>query len=58
MNDNIWILAIANSVTLATTLMFGSLGALFTERAGVLNLGVEGVLLSSAISSFLAADAS
>ena len=57
MNDNIWILAIANSVTLATTLMFGSLGALFTERAGVLNLGVEGVLLSSAISSFLAADA-
>jgi simple sugar transport system permease protein len=34
------------------------LGALFTERAGVLNLGIEGILLSSAISSFLVADSS
>lgn len=57
MNDNIWLLAFANSITLATTLMLASLGALFTERAGVLNLGVEGILLSSAISSFLAAEA-
>jgi simple sugar transport system permease protein len=34
------------------------LGALFTERAGVLNLGIEGILLTSAISSFLVADSS
>lgn len=58
MNSNIWILTSANAVTIATTLILAALGALFTERAGVLNLGVEGILLTSAISSFLAADAS
>lgn len=58
MNDNIWILMTGDSVALATTLILASLGALFTERSGVLNLGVEGVLLTSAISSFIAADSS
>ena len=58
MNDNIWILMTGDSVALATTLILAALGALFTERAGVLNLGVEGVLLTSAISSFIAADSS
>lgn len=57
MNDNIWILTSANSLTIATTLILAALGALFTERSGVLNLGIEGILLTSAISSFLAADA-
>jgi simple sugar transport system permease protein len=47
-----------DSVALATTLILAALGALFTERSGVLNLGVEGVLLTSAISSFIAADSS
>ena len=56
MNENIWILTSANAVTIATTLILAALGALFTERSGVLNLGVEGILLTSAISSFLAAD--
>lgn len=58
MNDNIWILMTGDSVALATTLILAALGALFTERSGVLNLGVEGVLLTSAISSFIAADSS
>ena len=56
MNGNIWVLASADSVAIATTLILAALGALFTERAGVLNLGIEGILLTSAISSFLAAD--
>jgi len=47
-----------DSVALATTLILAALGALFTERSGVLNLGVEGVLLTAAISSFIAADSS
>ena len=58
MNDNIWILTSADSIAIATTLILASLGALFTERSGVLNLGIEGVMLTSAISAFLAADAS
>ena len=58
MNSNIWVLASADSVAIATTLILAALGALFTERAGVLNLGIEGILLTSAISSFLAADSS
>jgi simple sugar transport system permease protein len=45
-------------VAIATTLILAALGALFTERAGVLNLGIEGILLTSAISSFLVADSS
>jgi simple sugar transport system permease protein len=58
MNGNIWVLTSADSVAIATTLILAALGALFTERAGVLNLGIEGILLTSAISSFLAADSS
>ena len=58
MNGNIWVLASADSVAIATTLILAALGALFTERAGVLNLGIEGIVLTSAISSFLAADSS
>ena len=58
MNDNIWILMTGDSLAIATTLILAALGALFTERSGVLNLGIEGILLTSAISSFLAADSS
>ena len=58
MNGNIWVLASADSVAIATTLILAALGALFTERSGVLNLGIEGILLTAAISSFIAADSS
>lgn len=58
MNSNIWIITLADSVTIATVLILAAIGAMFNERAGVLNLGIEGILLTSAISSFLAGDAS
>ena len=56
MNSNIWVLTFADSIAIATTLMLAALGALFNERSGVLNLGVEGVLLMGTISAFLATD--
>lgn len=56
MNGNIWVLTLGDSVAIATTLLLASLGALFNERSGVLNLGVEGVLLMGTISSFLTVD--
>lgn len=56
MNTNIWILTFADSISIATTLILASLGALLTERSGVINLGVEGVLLMGVSSTFLVSD--
>jgi len=56
MNSNIWLLTFADSISIATTLILASLGAIITERSGVINLGVEGMLLMGAVSAFLAAD--
>ena len=39
-------------VTAATPLLIAALGELITERAGVLNLGVEGMMIMGAISGF------
>ncbi|WP_370675900.1 ABC transporter permease [Pleomorphomonas sp. PLEO] len=39
---------------IATPLIFGTLGALLSERAGVLNLGIEGIMTFGAMSGWLA----
>jgi ABC-type uncharacterized transport system permease subunit len=39
----------------ATPLLFATIGEMFTERAGVLNLGIEGIMLLGAMSGFSAA---
>ena len=43
-------------IRIATPLVFASLGELISERAGVLNLGIEGIMLISAMTGFAAAD--
>jgi ABC-type uncharacterized transport system permease subunit len=48
--DVAWLTA---SVRLATPLLFASTGELISERAGVLNVGLEGMLLSGAFFAFL-----
>jgi ABC-type uncharacterized transport system permease subunit len=42
------------TVRIATPLILAALGELITERAGVLNLGVEGTMLMSALVGFIA----
>jgi len=56
-NSNIWLLTFADAISIATTLILASLGAMITERSGVINLGVEGMLLMGAVTAFLVGDA-
>src|SRR5436190_10382797 len=42
-------------IRIATPLVFATLGELFAERSGVLNLGIEGIMLLSAMTGFTAA---
>ena len=45
----------AAAVRLAVPLLLGTLGELFAERSGVLNLGVEGIMLLSSMVAFTVA---
>jgi general nucleoside transport system permease protein len=44
----------AAAVRIATPLILGTLGELICERAGVLNLGIEGIMTAGAMSGWLA----
>lgn len=47
---NFW----AAAIRIATPLIFGVLGALLCERAGVLNLGIEGIFTAGAMAGWMA----
>lgn len=49
---NTWIPIITSTVAAATPLTIAALGVLVNERAGVLNLGVEGMMLVGAVAAF------
>ena len=56
--SNIWNLAffislLAGTIRMATPILIPALGQLYTQRSGVLNLGVEGTMLIGAITGFL-----
>ena len=54
MNNSILVVVLASAVTYGTPLAFAALGELLTERSGVLNLGVEGMMLVGAVMGFWA----
>lgn len=45
---------LAVTIQAGTSLVFAAVGEVFTERAGVLNLGLEGILIMGAVSAFAA----
>jgi ABC-type uncharacterized transport system permease subunit len=47
-----WIIILHAGVASGTVLLFASIGEIFAERSGVLNLGVEGMMLMGAMSAF------
>ncbi len=52
MNPESAVLVMLTVMSAATPLLFAALGELVTEKAGVLNLGVEGMMLAGAVSGF------
>ncbi len=44
---------IGATMRMATPIIFAALGEILTERAGVLNLGIEGIMLMGAMTGFL-----
>lgn len=46
---------IAATVRVATPLIFATIGELYTERSGILNLGIEGIMFLGAFTGFAAA---
>lgn len=55
MDLNLWISILAVTVRSGTSLLYATLGEILTERSGVLNLGVEGIMIMGAVSGFAAA---
>ncbi|MEP3247417.1 MAG: ABC transporter permease [Sneathiella sp.] len=56
MSDLSWVVpVILTVITAATPLVFAGIGELVTEKSGVLNLGVEGMMVVGAVAAFVTA---
>ena len=56
--SDVAVLALLTIITSATPLVYAAIGELVTERSGVLNLGVEGMMLAGAVCGFAMAHVS
>src|SRR5213080_1886538 len=54
MNHSLLVVVLASGVAYGTPLLYAALGELLAERSGVLNLGVEGMMLVGAVMGFWA----
>jgi general nucleoside transport system permease protein len=53
-NNSVVVVVLASAVIYGTPLLYAALGELLAERSGVLNLGVEGMMLVGAVMGFWA----
>lgn len=54
MNESVWVLTIFAAIGLGTPLVYAIVGEILAERAGILNLGVQGMMLVGAVGGFWA----
>ena len=52
MNNSLLVIVLASGVAYGTPLLYAALGELLAERSGILNLGVEGMMLVGAVMGF------
>ena len=54
MNDTVLVLSIVSAIAAGTPILFAALGEILAERSGVMNLGVEGMMLIGGVTGFWA----
>lgn len=52
MNDSVLVLSIASAIVAGTPILLAALGEVVAERSGVMNLGVEGMMLVGGVAGF------
>ncbi len=52
MNLDVVVALLAAAVQSGTPVLYATLGEIITERSGILNLGVEGIMLVGALAAF------
>jgi simple sugar transport system permease protein len=55
MNTVLLVSILAVAIQAGTSLVYATIGEIFTERSGILNLGVEGVMIVGAVTAFAVA---
>jgi simple sugar transport system permease protein len=53
-NESVFVLALLNAIVVGTPILYAGIGEIFTQRSGVMNLGVEGMMLVGAVTGFWA----
>jgi simple sugar transport system permease protein len=53
-NDSVFVLALLNAIVVGTPILYAGIGEIATQRSGVMNLGIEGMMLVGAVTGFWA----